>query len=151
MSLCVVLFKQKTAYEMRISDWSSDVCSSDLAAAVAWRRRNGCTGPPACRHRGRSHAPARRLRALTGLIRDGPGKRRPRQEGPATLLEYRVRAFPSLRPTFAFLGFGARVAHDFDPALDGYDGGSETDRNVPPGGAQPQHKHASETATHNGT
>src|SRR3546814_8699828 len=29
---CVVLlcFKQKTAYEMRISDWSSDVCSSDL-------------------------------------------------------------------------------------------------------------------------
>src|SRR3546814_2966951 len=37
-------FKQKTAYEMRISDWSSDVCSSDLAAAdlaeadlAAWR------------------------------------------------------------------------------------------------------------------
>src|SRR3546814_6202145 len=26
-----VFFKQKTAYEMRISDWSSDVCSSDLA------------------------------------------------------------------------------------------------------------------------
>src|SRR3546814_7272598 len=26
-------FKQKTAYEMRISDWSSDVCSSDLIAA----------------------------------------------------------------------------------------------------------------------
>src|SRR3546814_6516709 len=30
--LCFVFFKQKTAYEMRISDWSSDVCSSDLAA-----------------------------------------------------------------------------------------------------------------------
>src|SRR3546814_9052399 len=30
---CVVFFfKQKTAYEMRISDWSSDVCSSDLTA-----------------------------------------------------------------------------------------------------------------------
>src|SRR3546814_18854832 len=27
-------FKQKTAYEMRISDWSSDVCSSDLASDV---------------------------------------------------------------------------------------------------------------------
>src|SRR3546814_4111543 len=27
-------FKQKTAYEMRISDWSSDVCSSDLAVLV---------------------------------------------------------------------------------------------------------------------
>src|SRR3546814_20579303 len=30
-------FKQKTAYEMRISDWSSDVCSSDLGFAVAKR------------------------------------------------------------------------------------------------------------------
>src|SRR3546814_7056656 len=28
----VFFFKQKTAYEMRISDWSSDVCSSDLIA-----------------------------------------------------------------------------------------------------------------------
>src|SRR3546814_2109645 len=28
----VFFFKQKTAYEMRISDWSSDVCSSDLSA-----------------------------------------------------------------------------------------------------------------------
>src|SRR3546814_2471076 len=31
--MCVIFFfKQKTAYEMRISDWSSDVCSSDLVA-----------------------------------------------------------------------------------------------------------------------
>src|SRR3546814_8754261 len=30
----VVVFKQKTADEMRISDWSSDVCSSDLAESV---------------------------------------------------------------------------------------------------------------------
>src|SRR3546814_9466051 len=29
--MCFFFFKQKTAYEMRISDWSSDVCSSDLA------------------------------------------------------------------------------------------------------------------------
>src|SRR3546814_3110981 len=28
-------FKQKTAYDMRISDWSSDVCSSDLSAPLA--------------------------------------------------------------------------------------------------------------------
>src|SRR3546814_4495061 len=28
--VCIFFFKQKTAYEMRISDWSSDVCSSDL-------------------------------------------------------------------------------------------------------------------------
>src|SRR3546814_1257541 len=33
MLLCFFFFfKQKTAYEMRISDWSSDVCSSDLAS-----------------------------------------------------------------------------------------------------------------------
>src|SRR3546814_1434114 len=31
----VFFFKQKTAYEMRISDWSSDVCSSDLRAKIA--------------------------------------------------------------------------------------------------------------------
>src|SRR3546814_7377480 len=34
MYCCIVFFfffKQKTAYEMRISDWSSDVCSSDLS------------------------------------------------------------------------------------------------------------------------
>src|SRR3546814_3848240 len=31
--LCFFFFKQKTAYEMRISDWSSDVCSSDLCLA----------------------------------------------------------------------------------------------------------------------
>src|SRR3546814_1174474 len=38
--LCICLyfffFKQKTAYEVRISDWSSDVCSSDLIAS--WKR-----------------------------------------------------------------------------------------------------------------
>src|SRR3546814_207770 len=33
-------FKQKTAYEMRISDWSSDVCSSDLLG------REDRAGPP---------------------------------------------------------------------------------------------------------
>src|SRR3546814_2377725 len=31
------LFKQKTAYELRISDWSSDVCSSDLLALIVER------------------------------------------------------------------------------------------------------------------
>src|SRR3546814_1334948 len=51
MSLCVLsyvlffFFKQKTAYEMRISDWSSDVCSSDLESLgrpqVPWRRLFG--------------------------------------------------------------------------------------------------------------
>src|SRR3546814_7558620 len=35
--VCLFFFKQKTAYEMRISDWSSDVCSSDLAGIGAKR------------------------------------------------------------------------------------------------------------------
>src|SRR3546814_17894466 len=46
--LCVFFFKQKTAYEMRISDWSSDVCSSDLYRRIEpaadqlwwWSRRD---------------------------------------------------------------------------------------------------------------
>src|SRR3546814_20032213 len=43
MSFCVFLFfKQKTAYAMRISDWSSDVCSSDLLAIVG--RDEQCVG-----------------------------------------------------------------------------------------------------------
>src|SRR3546814_5287274 len=33
------VFKQKTAYEMRISDWSSDVCSSDLTPGASSRGR----------------------------------------------------------------------------------------------------------------
>src|SRR3546814_6413107 len=35
MFIFFFFFKQKTAYEMRISDWSSDVCSSDLRAGGA--------------------------------------------------------------------------------------------------------------------
>src|SRR3546814_4600738 len=44
LSICFVFFfKQKTAYEMRISDWSSDVCSSDLERVHL--------SPSACRRR----------------------------------------------------------------------------------------------------
>src|SRR3546814_1488422 len=42
--ICVVyfcFFKQKTAYEMRISDWSSDVCSSDLPLAGSFDIKEG--------------------------------------------------------------------------------------------------------------
>src|SRR3546814_3713623 len=44
--LCFIFFfKQKTAYELRISDWSSDVCSSDLLRQKAVEQRHS-------RHRG---------------------------------------------------------------------------------------------------
>src|SRR3546814_19233527 len=42
-------FKQKTAYEMRISDWSSDVCSSDLSEIPT--RRGAVDGDIAAIHR----------------------------------------------------------------------------------------------------
>src|SRR3546814_10328472 len=38
-------FKQKTAYEMRISDWSSDVCSSDLGRRAARPRGSPMSRP----------------------------------------------------------------------------------------------------------
>src|SRR3546814_1117100 len=38
----VLFFKQKTAYEMRISDWSSDVCSSDLTSRHWSLRSDQC-------------------------------------------------------------------------------------------------------------
>src|SRR3546814_8231582 len=39
-------FKQKTAYEMRISDWSSDVCSSDLGARLSRHARSSRRAHP---------------------------------------------------------------------------------------------------------
>src|SRR3546814_1285476 len=45
----LLFFKQKTAYEMRISDWSSDVCSSDLAGGrTGWENAgpHHCAGQP---------------------------------------------------------------------------------------------------------
>src|SRR3546814_11677641 len=50
-------FKQKTAYEMRISDWSSDVCSSDLLALARAARRRAPV--PAPREPARARPPAR--------------------------------------------------------------------------------------------
>src|SRR3546814_9363477 len=53
----IFFFKQKTAYEMRISDWSSDVCSSDLREGTPRRR------PP---HDGRADRAQHRARAVRG-------------------------------------------------------------------------------------
>src|SRR3546814_18549804 len=45
MFMCIVFFfKQKTAYEMRIIDWSSDVCSSDLIGRIARLQRRRVKG-----------------------------------------------------------------------------------------------------------
>src|SRR3546814_8547183 len=68
-SMTIFLFEQKTAYEMRISDWSSDVCSSDLggraglvpgggpcALAVGAGRQGGTAPCAPGRRRGRTAA-----------------------------------------------------------------------------------------------
>src|SRR3546814_10115809 len=60
-------FKQKTAYEVRISDWSSDVCSSDLRKP----RAPGRVQPPKPRHR-RADSP----RSAGSPRRRGPASRR---------------------------------------------------------------------------
>src|SRR3546814_16653577 len=53
----VFFFKQKTAYEMRISDWSSDVCSSDLlGVAASFGRGEGGGDPFGIDVRRRGHA-----------------------------------------------------------------------------------------------
>src|SRR3546814_6102530 len=95
-------FKQKTAYEMRISDWSSDVCSSDLAGFEperdACRRkrrdhRRACAGGPdrsgfcAVRPAVRSRAPQalRESRLHHGILRS----RKERQE--TMVLGHRLR------------------------------------------------------------
>src|SRR3546814_5205500 len=65
---CFFFFKQKTAYEVRISDWSSDVCSSDLPGArplIQAERRT--TRTRRCRCRDRSAGEGRLQRARHDL------------------------------------------------------------------------------------
>src|SRR3546814_1574340 len=73
----IFFFKQKTAYEWRISDWSSDVCSSDLhdvrqgrhqAGAANVRRSRRCARPQGLhRRRGRLLLVARRQTDLDAV------------------------------------------------------------------------------------
>src|SRR3546814_7243710 len=55
-------FKQKTAYEMRISDWSSDVCSSDLDGGGSRQPRSRRHARTHQEIRGGRHRPSRRPR-----------------------------------------------------------------------------------------
>src|SRR3546814_1248401 len=63
-------FKQKTAYEMRISDRSSDVCSSDLPAGCAVNRLR-----PVDRHRGRNGAGSEQSSRRTTMATIGTFKK----------------------------------------------------------------------------
>src|SRR3546814_2877330 len=63
-------FKQKAAYEMRISDWSSDVCSSDLDEGQVLTVLAPVLHPPAQRHGGTDVAGSQ-LAAPVGAQADG--------------------------------------------------------------------------------
>src|SRR3546814_15231923 len=69
-------FKQKTAYEMRISDWSSDVCSSDLEREERGRRRRDDVGDADDKPR----RPPRRSRSRDGPDGDHPLLRDAKQQ-----------------------------------------------------------------------
>src|SRR3546814_4261045 len=90
----VFFFKQKTAYEMRISDWSSDVCSSDLGAicpapSFAYRPARPYRRATPRRQRHMVRSPARRWRSPhrphlsgsrqgnRGTIKNAPGQGKP--------------------------------------------------------------------------
>src|SRR3546814_10017150 len=63
------LFKQKTAYEMRISDWSSDVCSSDLFGDA--RVQAGVGARVGLVDAGAEHGHGGAARGQRGLVRGG--------------------------------------------------------------------------------
>src|SRR3546814_5587252 len=77
-SIFVFFFKQKTAYEMRISDWSSDVCSSDLRFFLAVREVVlEAIGAAHQRHLGDArHASAANLRQALGDALTGAADRK---------------------------------------------------------------------------
>src|SRR3546814_8377653 len=69
--MTVFFFKEKTAYEMRISDWSSDVCSSDLVAVRADRRDAAAHVVGARRGEGLGQAERPPLGVVAGLHLSG--------------------------------------------------------------------------------
>src|SRR3546814_8505784 len=74
----VFIFKQKPAYEMRISDWSSDVCSSDLPLQGLGRAPEEDAGRDRGAERHREPAPARENGRRIRPADDPPAERRER-------------------------------------------------------------------------
>src|SRR3546814_8587565 len=89
--LVIFFFKQKTAYEMRISDWSSDVCSSVLASHPD---RPGEEAAPQTRPSRPVLAPAPRHPLAADLLRaadDLPGRSEERRVGKECVSTWRSR------------------------------------------------------------
>src|SRR3546814_9459224 len=88
--MLVFFFKQKTAYEMRISDWSSDVCSSDL-----YYEQDCATG----------------RFSLLGRLWDQPSLRRALWENPSVRLCVLPTEFNALRNWGTSMWGKARLVH----------------------------------------
>src|SRR3546814_4377285 len=82
-------FKQKTAYEMRISDWSSDVCSSDLATTIIDYQRAAATR----RHREQGRDPVALANMAEGLIE-------PDREIDDAVCQCLYKLLPTLKPRY---------------------------------------------------
>src|SRR3546814_8823390 len=99
-------FKQKTAYDMRISDWSSDVCSSDLGcslfASVLPAQRDADQPRPRTQHR--RDVDARRAALSCERLGLRPYRADARQAARP--------ARPRARPSIAFRVDGARSGDD---------------------------------------
>src|SRR3546814_8648578 len=81
--LCFFFFKQKTAYEMRISDWSSDVCSSDLVESI---------GPVSSIVK--TVSPTENCEPSLAVTRGGPGRSEERRVGKECVSTCRSRWSP---------------------------------------------------------
>src|SRR3546814_2593587 len=123
ISFSFFFFKQKTAYEMRISDWSSDVCSSDLLGAVV-------------RIDARSLDPAQRVEMLAqlGRARGDQGIMRHLRACPAAILPPALCRH-RLRSRYA----AARSAIRFSRHLSGRKTTQSTSGSVARGGRSEEH------------
>src|SRR3546814_5394137 len=97
---CCFFFKQKTAYEMRISDWSSDVCSSDLGPLAAMGEAAGDLFTPP------------RVRALLAALTDNSGT-----IGRAAVEEQLNALTPDERPQLRKLGLTIGSPDIFHPLV----------------------------------
>src|SRR3546814_14192375 len=137
MSVAVLLlsyfffFKQKTAYEMRISDWSSDVCSSDLIACRVGRPPHRTlniadfcgiahdANLKASREQrvGEAPFPGRPLGDDNIVHGDGPRRANRSGKTDARLLDAPVPSPVSERPALIIAFFGPRhTPHDGQPS-----------------------------------
>src|SRR3546814_9780350 len=95
--LCIFFFKQKTSYEMRISDWSSDVCSSDLQAVVDRHMAGGIEAAPdraVDQRAARRHDMAERLPQGAGLVDQIGNRSEERRVGKGCVRTSRYRGSP---------------------------------------------------------